>query len=161
MSSVEPLGSDVSIEPSRGSTTDELREEATMQLVLPPSTGSVRRARHFIEECMGEATEADVLEVAVLLTSELVSNAVLHGGPFSASASVRLSVELLAGRLRVGVEDASQAMPVVGDGAPTSVEGRGLLLVESLADRWGCEPLAGGKVVWFELVTSLVDVEIG
>ncbi len=123
--------------------------------MLPPSSRSVRRARRFVDECLGDAAEADVLEVAVLLTSELVTNAILHGGPHSASAAVRLEVTLLAGRLRVEVGDASQAVPVVGDGAPKSVGGRGLLLVERLADRWGCEPDASGKVVWFELATPL------
>jgi hypothetical protein len=44
---------------------------------------------------------------------------------------------------------------MVRDGSPTTVGGRGLLLVERLADRWGFEPNASGKVVWFEVVTSL------
>ena len=99
-----------------------------MQTVLSPSPPSVRHARRFVSECLGDADDAS--EVAVLLTSELVTNAIQHGGPHSPSASVRLPVQDLVG-------------------------GRGLLLVERLADRWGCERLNGGnKVVWFELVTS-------
>ena len=124
-----------------------------MRTVLSPSPLSVRHARRFVSECLGDADDAS--EVAVLLTSELVTNAIQHGGPHSPSASVRLSVQDLVGRRRVEVEDAGQDLPVLGDGDPSAVGGRGLLLVERLADRWGCERLNGGnKVVWFELVTS-------
>ncbi len=126
-----------------------------MQTVLSPSPHSVRQARRFVSDCLGDAADAEASEVAVLLTSELVTNAIQHGGPHSPSASVRLLVQDLVGRFRVEVEDAGQDMPVFGDGAPTGVGGRGLLLVERLADRWGCERLNGGnKVVWFEVVTS-------
>jgi len=126
-----------------------------VQTVLSPSPHSVRQARRFVSDCLGDAADAEASEVAVLLTSELVTNAIQHGGPHSPSASVRLLVQDLVGRFRVEVEDAGQDMPVFGDGAPTGVGGRGLLLVERLADRWGCERLNGGnKVVWFEVVTS-------
>ncbi len=131
-------------------------KEATLQTVLSPSPHSVREARRFVSECLSDAADdAEASEVAVLLTSELVTNAIQHGGPHSPSASVRLSVPDLVGRRRVEVEDASQDLPVLGDGAPSGVGGRDLLLVERLADRWGCERLAGGaKVVWIEVVTS-------
>ena len=133
----------------------ELLKEATLQTVLSPNPHSVRQARRFVSECLGDAADAEASEVAVLLTSELVTNAIQHGGPHSPSASVRLSVQDLVGRFRVEVEDAGKDVPVLGDGAPTGVGGRGLLLVERLADRWGCERLAGGaKVVWIEVVTS-------
>ena len=131
------------------------RKEATVHTVLSPSPHSVRQARRFVSECLGDAADAEASEVAVLLTSELVSNAIQHGGPHSPSASVRLSVQDLVGRRRVEVEDAGQDLPVLGDGDPTAVGGRGLLLVERLADRWGYERLNGAnKVVWFEVVTS-------
>ncbi len=126
-----------------------------MQTVLSPIPHSVRQARRFVRECLADAADAETSEVAVLLTSELVSNAIQHGGPHSPAASVRLSVHASLERFRVEVEDAGQDLPVVGDGAPTAVGGRGLLLVERLADRWGCERLAGGnKVVWIEVVTT-------
>ena len=126
-----------------------------MHTLLSPSPHSVKQARRFVSECLGDAADAEASEVAVLLTSELVSNAIQHGGPHSPSASVRVSVQDLVGRFRVEVEDAGQDMPVLGDVDPTAAGGRGLLLVERLSDQWGCERLAGGaKVVWIEVVTS-------
>ena len=134
----------------------ERLKEATLQTVLSPNPHSVRQARRFVSECLGDAADAEASEVAVLLTSELVTNAIQHGGPHSPSASVRLSVQDLAGRFRVEVEDASQDLPVLGDGAPSGVGGRDLLLVERLADRWGFERLAGGaRAAWIEVATSL------
>ncbi len=133
-----------------------------MQTVLSTSPHSVRQARRFVSDCLGDAADDEASEVAVLLTSELVTNAIQHGGPHSPSASVRLSVHDLVGRFRVEVEDAGQDMPVLGDGAPTGVGGRGMLLVERLADQWGCERLDGGnKVVWIEVVTSPTTSKVG
>jgi anti-sigma regulatory factor (Ser/Thr protein kinase) len=92
---------------------------------------------------------ADVLDLAVLLTSELVTNAVLHGlGP------VQLLLDDDGDRLRIEISDGETALPP-GPGRPdgTQVSGRGLLIVDSLADRWGSHsrPVPPGKIVWFEV----------
>ncbi|MFD7710623.1 ATP-binding protein [Streptomyces sp. NPDC059785] len=94
-----------------------------------------------------------VADTAELLTSELVANAVQHSdGP----VTVRLRAR--PGVVRVGVMDNHPELP---DPLPCTTDqdfGRGLFLVEALADRWGRYPLAcqasaaaGWKVVWFEL----------
>ena len=87
-------------------------------------------------------------DAALLLTSELVSNAVLHGG-----GPVRLSVDDGAARVRIEVADAGQPLPGGrGSQRPDEDEGgRGLQLVEALASSWGSRAEPGGKVVWFEL----------
>jgi anti-sigma regulatory factor (Ser/Thr protein kinase) len=82
----------------------------------------------------------------VLLTSELVSNVVLH-----ARTPVELTVRSAQGVLRVEVGDHSPQLPIVKDYDRTAVTGRGLQLVAALADRWGVEPSDNGKVVWFEI----------
>lgn len=53
--------------------------------------------------------------------------------------------------MRVEIADGSDEPPVVQQPDPWASGGRGLMLVEALADRWGYEPLPHGKVVWFEL----------
>jgi anti-sigma regulatory factor (Ser/Thr protein kinase) len=89
-------------------------------------------------------------DVAVLLTSELVTNAVTHGtgetGEF-----VLLAVACDAAVLRVEVHDGSGDLPVL-DIAPADAEtGRGLLLVTSLSAEWGSYRTAAGKAVYFTL----------
>ena len=85
---------------------------------------------------------------ASLLVSELVANAVLHGG-----SQAELDAQMPEGRLRVAVTDDNPNLPKVGDSPDFTAEtGRGLILVSALADRWGVERApSGGKAVWFEL----------
>ncbi|WNM35462.1 ATP-binding protein [Streptomyces sp. Li-HN-5-11] len=58
-----------------------------------------------------------------------------------------------AGRLRVSVTDANDALPTLCEASPEDESGRGLALVAALADDWGAEPRPGGigKTVWFEV----------
>jgi anti-sigma regulatory factor (Ser/Thr protein kinase) len=85
--------------------------------------------------------------VAVLLTSEVVTNAIRH----EAGDSVLLVITRGRGQLRVEVHDTSRAVPVLVDGPADAETGRGLLLVASLSADWGfCRTLAG-KAVYFTL----------
>lgn len=118
------------------------------RISLSPDPSSARQARCF---AAGLVADADVRDVVVLLVSELVTNAVLHGGPHAPEATVGMSIAVAADRVRIEVEDASANIPVVGDGALDRPTGRGLLLVESLATRWGSELVDVGKVVWVEV----------
>lgn len=87
-----------------------------------------------------------VIDVATLLLSELVTNAMRHGNlPITCSA-------ILSGqRIRVEVCDASANPPVVVEAAPDAIGGRGMKLVAALADEWGWQRTDEGKCVWFEL----------
>jgi two-component sensor histidine kinase len=90
-----------------------------------------------------------VLEVAVLLTSELVTNAVRYGGPL-----IVLTVHDQADTLRVEVHDDGPWLPVAADRDERATGGRGLQLVESLAHAWGTSARGAGhlgKAVWFAL----------
>ena len=84
-------------------------------------------------------------ELAVLLTSELVTNAVVH-----ARTPVRLTVYHDT-VLTVEVADGSPVLPAPSPISPDDDRGRGLTLVAKLADRWGARPEGTGKVVWFVL----------
>ena len=93
---------------------------------------------------------ADRLDEALLLVSELVTNAILH-----ARSAVQLTMIVLDGAVRFEVRDTGAALPAVRPPSETSLNGRGLSLLDAVADRWGVEqrtPRRGpGKVVWFEL----------
>jgi anti-sigma regulatory factor (Ser/Thr protein kinase) len=121
--------------------------EAEPTVQLPAHPRSVARARRFVVEAGAAARLPDDLrESAALLVSELVTNAVVHGGT---TTTVRVGHP--AGRFRVSVQDESTAAPATGapDGSQTS--GRGLQIVAGLADRWGVDLTDRGKSVWFEL----------
>ncbi len=96
--------------------------------------------------------DREVTETAMLLVSELATNAIRHGSP-----PVRLSLRLTSGRLRVEVTDASPAPPRLGRADPEQAGGRGLQLVQELAARWGSQASVSrlGKTVWFELSALL------
>jgi anti-sigma regulatory factor (Ser/Thr protein kinase) len=86
-------------------------------------------------------------DVAILLTSELVTNAIRH----ETSASVMLTISCSCDQLRVDVHDTSRALPVAVDAAGDAETGRGLLLVATLATEWGFYRTPAGKAVHFTL----------
>jgi anti-sigma regulatory factor (Ser/Thr protein kinase) len=85
--------------------------------------------------------------VAVLLTSELVTNAVAH----EASQTVTLAITCSCGQLRVEVHDTSPSLPVLADAPADAEAGRGLMLVATLSAEWGVYRTAAGKAVYFTL----------
>jgi anti-sigma regulatory factor (Ser/Thr protein kinase) len=86
-------------------------------------------------------------DTAILLTSELVTNAVRH----EAAQAVMLVVTCARGQLRVDVHDTSPSWPAVADVPADAETGRGLLLVETLSDEWGFYRTPAGKAVYFML----------
>jgi len=90
------------------------------------------------------------LDAALLLTSELVTNAVRHEAAQRAQAVV-LAIACSRGRLRVDVHDTSRFLPAVAEVPADAETGRGLLLVETLSDEWGCYLTPAGKAVYFTL----------
>jgi anti-sigma regulatory factor (Ser/Thr protein kinase) len=115
---------------------------------LPDSPAAPGLARRYLAS-KATAWPAELLDVVTLLTSELVTNAVVHGcGP------VELRVSDDGDRIKVEVSDGNPD-PLSRAGGPPDANqgGRGLLIVDSLADRWGYRPrrTPPGKTVWFEL----------
>ncbi len=88
-----------------------------------------------------------VVEDAVLVVDELVTNALRHG---EAPRRCRLVVLRHRDRLRVEVDDASRREPVIR--TPDLTGGRGMILVDGLASRWGVDHHEDHKTVWAELV---------
>jgi anti-sigma regulatory factor (Ser/Thr protein kinase) len=99
------------------------------------------------EACIGRPEE--VVDAALLLTSEIVTNAVRHG-----RGSVRLGITMTRSILHVEVSDGDPTIPIQSAHPdPDGPGGRGLLIVAALATSWGSLPHADGdgKTVWFEL----------
>jgi len=115
-----------------------------LELVLPCVPEAARTARHALRVVLpGEH------DVAELLLTEVVANAVRHAG----RGEVSVRAHLISGVLRLEVVDASPRLPgAASDPGLDAESGRGLMLVEMLAGRWGAKPLPGGKCVWFELL---------
>ena len=90
------------------------------------------------------------LDAALLLTSELVTNAIRHEAGQGAQA-VMLAIASSRGRLRVDVHDTSRSLPAVAEVPADAETGRGLLLVETLSDEWGFYRTQAGKAVYFTL----------
>jgi anti-sigma regulatory factor (Ser/Thr protein kinase) len=85
--------------------------------------------------------------VAVLLTSELVTNAITH----EAGETVMLVITCARGQLRVDVHDTSCSVPMPVDAPADAEAGRGLMLVASLSAEWGYYRTRAGKAVYFTL----------
>jgi anti-sigma regulatory factor (Ser/Thr protein kinase) len=118
-----------------------------LAITVTPDTDSVTVARHYVETArrtLGARVDPDILAV---LTSELVANAVTV-----AAGEVSVTIGLVDDRLRVEVRDHGFGMPEVLHPPPSDTSGgRGLMIVEELADAWGVQQFLPGKIVWFEL----------
>lgn len=110
----------------------------------PRSVASTRR--YVVDACVAHGW-ADSSDTIALLTSEVVTNSVLHAhGP-----QVRVRVLDRGLRLRVEVFDGSPVLPVPREAAAGAVNGRGLALVDALALAWGVVVYPDGKTIWFEV----------
>ena len=112
---------------------------------FPSTPASAGQARRFVESVL-EGDLDHLSYAATMLVSELVANAVLHTG-----STVEVVVTPGADRVRVEVHDGSAQLPIRKHYSNMSGTGRGLLLVERMAEEWGSDRTDGGKVVWFEL----------
>jgi anti-sigma regulatory factor (Ser/Thr protein kinase) len=120
--------------------------ENAVERGFPARPESASAARKFVLEAAPLGHEDDRSRLTTLV-SELATNAILHARtPFKVKVSRRRH------RTRVDVTDGSTAPPVRKVFLSHQPTGRGLVLLESLADRWGVVSLAGeGKTVWFEI----------
>ncbi len=90
--------------------------------------------------------DADKIATAELIISELVSNAVLH-----ASTAIIIECLVANNQFRASVSDHDNTLPFVRQAGPSDVHGRGMKVVDALADDWGSLEISTGKSVWFTL----------
>ena len=115
---------------------------ATIRLAADPASPGVAR-RLVANVLRGMMSPADI-EVVVLLTSEVVTNAVVHAG-----TPAGLVVRGIDEGVQIEVSDGDRHMPVVNDQVLDSASGHGMSLVALLSQRWGAIPTTDGKTVWF------------
>jgi hypothetical protein len=121
------------------------------QADLDPVPASVGLARSLVRESMA-GFDGDARDVALLLTSELVTNAILH-----ARTPVQVGVLVDTGHLLICVGDRMEASAdlVPSGHSRTRPGGRGLALVADLSRTWGTQGYVGGKTVWFVLAAPV------
>jgi hypothetical protein len=112
---------------------------------LPADSRAAGMARRLVRSHLEGWELDDLLDTAVLLTSEVVSNVIVH----TASAPALGLARLDAGRVRVTVVDGSPVPPRLRWHSATATTGRVVQLLEDLADDWGWDPVGDGKAVWF------------
>jgi anti-sigma regulatory factor (Ser/Thr protein kinase) len=134
--------------PATGSADD------SVTLILPPAGTSPSRARTFVGAQLREWDLLACEDAALLLVSELVTNALLHA---RTDMEVRLSRS--DGCVRLEVKDGSVQAPTTRRFSINAGTGRGLHLVASVAQNWGVRLENGGKSVWVDVATVVDDVE--
>jgi len=115
---------------------------------FPRAPESAHAARRLVEKALDSWDMASLADDADLIISELVTNAVRH----TRTDQIRVSVARVSlRRVRLGVIDKSRDLPHQEVPHPDAIEGRGLHMVDGLADCWGTDRYGWGKRVWAEL----------
>ncbi|MCX4644284.1 SpoIIE family protein phosphatase [Streptomyces sp. NPDC055059] len=128
----------------------------TAMTVAQAEPERVAAARQHLRELLHDWTDEDQVDSAVLMISEMLTNVLVH-----TDGDALLVAEVAGGparRLRAEVADASDHLPHRRHPGELASSGRGLVLMELLADRWGVDPKGEGKSIWFELYESSADV---
>lgn len=116
------------------------------RLELDQDPAAVGLAREFVRQCCRDWGADDPEDVAGLVVSEMVTNALQHAqGPVTLYVARRLD------RVVLTVQDGSEALAEVELPGPLEESGRGMLLIQSLTRAWGEQAVPGGKRVWAEV----------
>lgn len=130
-------------------------QERRVRLATKPA--AVAEARNQVQAAICAWDVPVDPSVAVLLASELVTNAVRH----EPSKTVTLAISCSHGQLRIEVHDTSCSLPVLVDAPADAEAGRGLMLVAALSARWGYYRTPAGKAVYFTLAFEPDRAETG
>ncbi|MEP7055039.1 MAG: ATP-binding protein [Actinomycetota bacterium] len=129
---------------------DQDRRAGNAVLILHPHPESVGVARRFVAEvCIASRTVPTLCESAVLLASEIVTNAFIHG-----RSDARIAVAASHNQVRVEVADDNSRHPRRLEPDADALDGRGLAIVDLVAASWGVRDDSIGKTVWFEVTVG-------
>lgn len=117
--------------------------------VFLPVPEAIPAVRHFVTGILERWQEGGLVPDAALVASELATNAVMH-----ADSPFRLSVDRSVGVVCIAIQDVHLGPAERQQSVAGAVSGRGMVIVEAVARRWGCDALPGGKVVWAELSST-------
>lgn len=115
-------------------------------LKIESDTKMVGPARRFVRDRLVAWETPEQVDAAVLVASELVTNAVLH-----ARTEIVLRLSMEGSSLRLEVYDGNPRLPAPTFSPPSATSGRGLVLVDAIASSWGIDHRRDGKVVWAEV----------
>lgn len=122
----------------------------TVLAVAQAEPERIAAARRQIRDVLHDWADADQVDSAVLMVSEVVTNVLTHTDG-DALLVAEISGARGARRIRVDVTDSSDELPHRRSPGELASSGRGLVLLEVLAGAWGVEPRGDGKSTWFEL----------
>lgn len=122
----------------------------TVLTVAQAEPERIAGARRQVRELLHDWADPDQVDSAVLMVSEMVTNVLVHTDG-DALLVAEAAGELGTRRLRVEVADGSDELPHKRHPGEMASSGRGVLLMEMLADTWGVDPRGAGKSIWFEL----------
>jgi serine phosphatase RsbU (regulator of sigma subunit) len=129
------------------------RRRPDVSVVLPLDVSGVRRARAFVRQhCQAAGVSETDCDTAILLTSETVTHAFIHG---RSEARLRLVVRPDAVRIEVGDDNSRHPQHI--ERHEDALDGRGLDILDLLSTRWGVADDIAGKVVWFEVARDAGD----
>ena len=139
----------------RRALPDDEVVESVDHLHLEPLPRVVQTARTFVRDRLPAGLSDETVETVLLLTSELVTNAVLH-----ARTVIEVGITVTTNKVLVTVHDEDLGRP--SDSYPGREGGRGLGLVAAMAEETATEKHLGeGKTVWFRLARTDLDAEAG
>jgi anti-sigma regulatory factor (Ser/Thr protein kinase) len=125
--------------------------ERCLRLALPPDVPAVRLARQATRDALAAWQLGHLEDSAVLLVSELVTNAVRHAMD---TGAIGLELTIAGTWLRMEVQDGDPNWRQTCSPAECDESGYGFVLIDSLAGRWGVRRVSAGKAVWAELDAS-------
>ncbi len=134
--------------PAEGPAPRPLRR--TVLTIAQAEPERVAGVRHELRELLHDWADPEQVDSAVLMVSEMVTNVLVHTDG-DALMVAEAAGERSSRKLRVDVSDASDELPHRRRPGEMASSGRGLLLMEILADSWGVDPRGEGKCIWFEL----------
>jgi hypothetical protein len=143
-------------QPANSGNEASCRTSVTAPFRLPVSPAAPHLAREFVRDSACPRHLADP-EEALLLVSELVTNALVHGkGPMD------LTLRCEGARTIIGVSDGGAGLPVFPATAPAvdATAGRGLWMLVVLADDWGVRSDTHAKTIWFALADRAADLTL-
>ena len=120
--------------------------DGEFRALLRPEPASVPEARRLVKATLKAWGYESLVDDAVLVVSELVTNTVLHAG-----TDTELVVRRLDDGIRIEVADTDDTLPLAKDYGPDAATGRGLSLVALIAADWGVDVRPGGKALWVDL----------
>ncbi|WP_413753231.1 SpoIIE family protein phosphatase [Streptomyces sp. R-74717] len=136
-----------------GGTPRETAPRRTALTIAQAEPARVAAARQQLRELLHDWADPEQVDAAVLMVSEMATNVLVHTDG-DALMVAQATGEHGERRLRVEVADGSDELPHKRRPGEMASSGRGLLLMEMLADAWGVDPQGAGKSIWFELYES-------